>query len=66
MINIEQFLDKYYSPNETIILACSTGPDSMFLLYEILKDYSGIKTKTIDYNILLPLLNVDFENTIAI
>lgn len=37
MINIEQFLDKYYSPNETIILACSTGPDSMFLLYEILK-----------------------------
>ena len=37
MVNIEQFLDKYYSPNETIILACSTGPDSMFLLYEILK-----------------------------
>ncbi len=37
MLNIEKFLDKYYSPNEPIILACSTGPDSMYLLYEILK-----------------------------
>ena len=33
------------------------------LLYEILKDYSGLKTIIIDFNILLPLLNVDFENT---
>jgi tRNA(Ile)-lysidine synthase TilS/MesJ len=37
MLNIEQFLSKYYSPDEPIILACSTGPDSMYLLYEILK-----------------------------
>lgn len=37
MIDLQNFLEKYYSPNEKIILACSTGPDSMFLLYEILK-----------------------------
>jgi tRNA(Ile)-lysidine synthase TilS/MesJ len=37
MINIEEFLQKYYKFDEKIILACSTGPDSMFLLYEILK-----------------------------
>jgi tRNA(Ile)-lysidine synthase len=37
MINIEEILEKYYKPGEPIILACSTGPDSMFLLYEILK-----------------------------
>lgn len=37
MLNIEKFLNKYYSPNEPIILACSTWPDSMYLLYEILK-----------------------------
>lgn len=37
MLNIEEFLDKYYTQNEPIILACSTGPDSMYLLYEILK-----------------------------
>lgn len=33
------------------------------LLYEILKDYLGLEIITIDYNIILPLLNVDFENT---
>ncbi len=37
MLNLQSFLEKYYSPNEKIILACSTGPDSMFLLYELLK-----------------------------
>lgn len=37
MIDLEGFLQKYYLPNEKIIIACSTGPDSMFLLYEILK-----------------------------
>lgn len=36
-LNIQAFLEKYYSPGEKIILACSTGADSMFLLYEILK-----------------------------
>ncbi len=34
---IEKFLDKYYKKDDKIILACSTWPDSMFLLYEILK-----------------------------
>lgn len=34
---INKFLEKYYNENEPIILACSTWPDSMFLLYEILK-----------------------------
>lgn len=37
MINIEEFLKKYYKKDETIILACSTWPDSMFLLYKILE-----------------------------
>ena len=37
MINIEIFLEKYYKPDEKIILACSTWPDSMFLLYKILE-----------------------------
>jgi len=33
------------------------------LLYELIKDYEGIKTITIDFQLLLPLLNVNFENT---
>lgn len=37
MFNIEAFLEKYYKDDEPIILACSTGPDSMFLLYKIIK-----------------------------
>lgn len=37
MIDLQWFLDKYYNKNEKVILACSTWPDSMFLLYEILK-----------------------------
>ena len=34
---MQKFLEKYYSPDEPIILACSAGPDSMFLLYKFLK-----------------------------
>lgn len=34
---INNFLEKYYTEDEPIILACSTWPDSMFILYEILK-----------------------------
>lgn len=42
MINIQEFLKKYYEPNEKIILACSSWPDSMFLLYKILEtDYKN-------------------------
>lgn len=37
MINIEEILDKYYKSDEKIILACSTWPDSIFLLYKILE-----------------------------
>lgn len=37
MINFEKFLEKYYIIDEKIILACSTWPDSMFLLYKILE-----------------------------
>ncbi len=37
MLNIEKFLSKYFSENDPIILACSTGPDSMYLLYKILE-----------------------------
>ena len=35
--SIQNFLEKYYSKQEPIILACSAGPDSMFLLYKILE-----------------------------
>lgn len=37
MQNLEKFLEKYYWPEDPIILGCSTGPDSMFLLYKILE-----------------------------
>lgn len=35
--DISPFLEKYYTSNDPIILGCSTGPDSMFLLYKILE-----------------------------
>ena len=37
MFKIQDILEKYYKPNEKIILACSTWPDSMFLLYKIIE-----------------------------
>lgn len=37
MLDINKFLNKYYKKDEKIILACSTWPDSMFLLYKILE-----------------------------
>lgn len=37
MIDLEKFLQKYYTKDQKIILACSTWPDSMFLLYKILQ-----------------------------
>ena len=37
MLDLQTFLDENYSKDEHIILACSAGPDSMFLLYELLK-----------------------------
>lgn len=37
MIDLEKFLEKYYKINDPIILACSTWPDSMFILYKILE-----------------------------
>ncbi len=36
-IDINSFLTKHYKKDEKIILACSTWPDSMFLLYKILE-----------------------------
>jgi tRNA(Ile)-lysidine synthase TilS/MesJ len=36
-MNIENFLKKYFSSRDKVILACSTGPDSMYLLYKILE-----------------------------
>lgn len=35
--DIKNFLKKYYKEDDVVILACSAWPDSMFLLYEILK-----------------------------
>ena len=37
MYDITPFLDTYFDPDDTILVACSTGADSMFLLYMILK-----------------------------
>ncbi len=37
MLNIQTFLEKYYSKDEKVVLACSAWPDSMFLLYKILE-----------------------------
>ncbi len=37
MLNLQKFLDKYYKKDDYIILACSTWPDSMFLLYKLLE-----------------------------
>ncbi len=37
MLELEKTIEKYYSEEEPIIVACSTWPDSMFLIYEILK-----------------------------
>ncbi len=37
MIELEKIIDKYYKKDEPIIIACSTWPDSMFLVYELLK-----------------------------
>ncbi|MBF0913386.1 tRNA lysidine(34) synthetase TilS [Candidatus Gracilibacteria bacterium] len=34
---MQDFLEKYFSANEPIIIGCSTGPDSMYLLYKILE-----------------------------
>ena len=36
MLNISAFLEKYISSDESIVVACSTGPDSMFLLHQLI------------------------------
>jgi len=36
-INLESFLQQYFSPDEKVIVACSTWPDSMFLLHHLLQ-----------------------------
>lgn len=36
MINLDSILDSYIKDDEKIILACSAGPDSMFLFYKFL------------------------------
>lgn len=37
MSNLELFLKKYFKKDDKIVLACSTWPDSMYLLYKILE-----------------------------
>lgn len=37
MTNLENFLQSYFSTTDKVILACSTWPDSMYLLYHILE-----------------------------
>lgn len=37
LFDILPFLEKYYDKNEKIVVACSTGADSMFLLYHLLQ-----------------------------
>lgn len=36
-LHLENFLKKYLSPDDSVILACSGWPDSMYLLYQILQ-----------------------------
>lgn len=36
-MNLEKIISKYYSEDEPIILACSTWPDSMYILYNLLE-----------------------------
>jgi len=36
-LNLQSFFEKYFKSDDFIIIACSTWPDSMFLLYEALK-----------------------------
>lgn len=43
MQNVNEYLNKILSKNDTIVVACSGGPDSMFLLYTLIclkKDYN--------------------------
>ena len=37
MFDMQSFLEKYYSPEDTILLGCSAWPDSMYILYHILE-----------------------------
>lgn len=37
MLNISTFLEKYISPDEKVLVACSAWPDSMFLLYHLIE-----------------------------
>ncbi len=37
MINFQKFLEKYYKPEEKVIIWCSTWADSMFVLYNVMK-----------------------------
>ncbi|MCH2188647.1 tRNA lysidine(34) synthetase TilS [Candidatus Gracilibacteria bacterium] len=34
---MQTFLEKYYNSDDTILLGCSAGPDSMYILYQILE-----------------------------
>lgn len=36
MLDLQPFLEKYFTLKDTLILACSTGPDSTYLLHAIL------------------------------
>ncbi len=36
-VNLQFFFDKYFKKDDKIVIACSTWPDSMFLLYEAIK-----------------------------
>ncbi len=36
-MNLEKTISKYYTEDEPIILACSTWPDSMYILYNLLE-----------------------------
>ncbi len=37
MLDISTFLNKYISKDEKVLVACSAGPDSMFLLYHLIE-----------------------------
>jgi len=58
IFNVKKLFSKFY-----LKIQFSMKSKYSKLLYELLKDYEGIFTKIIDYELLVGLLNVDYEKT---
>lgn len=58
VLNVKKLFTKFY-----LKIQFSMVSKYSKLLYELLKDYEGIKQIPIDYQLLIGMLNVDFDNT---